>query len=263
MKRILPLLLLLGALALAGCARAVGPDELTVFAAASLTDAFTELATAFEAQQDGVTVALNFAGSAQLAAQLREGVAAGVFASANPEQMATVVAAGRIDDAAPTLFAINRLALIVPAGNPAAVTGLIDLARPGVTMLLAAPGVPVRQYTDQLLAGLPPDVQAALYANVVSEESNVRQVAAKIALGEADAGLVYATDITPDIAARVEAIPLPDAQNVTAAYPIAALRDAPNPEAARAFIDFALSPDGQAILARWGFGPPPAAGAQP
>lgn len=250
-------------LALTGCGgetaiRAPAPRELTVFAAASLTDAFSELATAFEEQNEGVSVVLNFAGSSQLAAQLREGVVADVFASANPTQMQAVVDAGLVSSDVPRWFVSNRLTVVVPADNPAGIAALEDLAQPGVGLVLAVEGVPVRQYTDEIVAALPPDQQQALYANLVSEESNVRLVAAKIALGEADAGIVYTSDITPDLAAQVRQLPIPDEQNVVAVYPIAPLNDAPHPELAQAFVDLALSPEGQAILAQWGFGPPPA-----
>ncbi|MCA9979210.1 MAG: molybdate ABC transporter substrate-binding protein [Anaerolineales bacterium] len=229
--------------------------EITVFAAASLTDAFTELAEAYEAQNPGVTVRLNFGGSSQLAAQLREGVPADVFASANAAQMTAVVEAGRVEAGNTAVFATNRLTVIVPADNPANITRLEDLAQPGVALILAVEGVPVRQYTDDIVAALPSDFQTNFYANLVSAEDNVRQVAAKIALGEADAGIVYTSDVTPDIVDRVQQIAIPDAQNVIATYPLAPLADAPSPAQARSFIDFVRSAEGQAILARWGFGP--------
>ena len=232
------------------------PKEITVFAAASLTDAFTELAEAFEAQNADVDVRLNFAGSSQLAAQLSEGTTADIFASANPAQMQAVVAAGRIAAGSELLFVSNRLTIIVPADNPANITALEDLAQPGVQMILAVEGVPVRQYTDTIVVALPADFQTAFYGNLVSEEDNVRQVVAKIALGEADAGIVYTSDVTPDIATQVQQIPIPEAQNVIAAYPIAPLVDAPSPILAQRFIMFVLGAEGQAILARWGFAPP-------
>ncbi len=240
-----------------GSNRPAASEELTVFAAASLTDAFNELADAFEAQHDGVQVVLNFAGSSQLAAQLNEGAAADIFASANAAQMQAVVDAGRITAGSQKLFVSNRLTVIVPADNPAGITALEDLAQLGVQLILAVDGVPVRQYTDEIVATFPTEFQAAFYANLVSEEDNVRQVAAKVALGEADAGIVYTSDVTPDIASQVQQIAIPDAQNVVATYPIAPLADAPAPTLAQSFIDFVLSEDGQAILARWGFGPPP------
>ncbi len=234
-----------------------GAPSLTIFAAASLTDAFTELAQAFEERHPGVQVRINFGGSSQLAAQLREGAVADVFASANPVQMTAVVAAGRIAPGAEQPFASNRLTLIVPADNPAAIMALPDLAKPGVALLLAVPGVPVRAYTDEIMSTLDDEVQRQIYANVVSEEDNVRQVAAKVALGEADAGIVYTSDVTLDIATLVREIPLPAGQNVIANYPIAPLEDAPHPELARAFVAFVGGEAGQAVLARWGFGPPP------
>jgi molybdate transport system substrate-binding protein len=231
--------------------------EITVFAAASLTDAFTELAAAYEAQNPGVAVLLNFGSSSQLAAQLREGVPADVFASANPAQMEAVIAAERVQPANTAVFATNRLTVIVPTDNPANITNLADLAQPGVQLILAGEGVPVREYTDEIIATLPADFQTRFYSNLVSDEDNVRRVVAKIALGEADAGVVYTSDITPDIAQRVQQIPFPQAENVRASYPIAQLVDARNPARAQTFVEFVLSAEGQAILARWGFEPPP------
>ncbi|MCB8979959.1 MAG: molybdate ABC transporter substrate-binding protein [Ardenticatenaceae bacterium] len=237
--------------------RAAAPQKITIFAAASLTDAFNELAEAFEAQNEGVQVVLNFAGSSQLAAQLSEGATADLFAPANKMQMQAVVDAGRIVAGSERLFVSNRLTVIVPADNPAGITALEDLVQPGVQLILAVDGVPVRQYTDEIVATFPAEFQAAFYANLVSEEDNVRQVAAKIALGEADAGIVYTSDVTPDLTNQVQQIAIPEAQNVVATYPIAPLTDAPAPALAQSFIDFVLSNEGQAILAHWGFGPPP------
>jgi len=253
------LILIMPALLLAGCGggEAAGPQELTVFAAASLTDAFHELANTFEAENEGVEVLINFAGSSQLAAQLREGVDADVFASANPKQMQVAMDAGRVAAGGSRLFVSNRLTVVVPADNPAEIGALEDLAQPGVQLILAVPEVPVRAYTDDIVAAMDPNFQAGFYANLVSEEDNVRQVAAKVALGEADAGIVYTSDVTPDIAGQMQLVPIPDAQNVIASYPIAPITDAQQPELANRFIDFVLSNAGQAILARWGFGPPP------
>ena len=259
MKAKLSFLLFWVVLLLTGCGArqsAAAPQDLTVFAASSLTDAFTELAGAFEAANPGVQVVLNFASSSQLAAQLREGVAADVYASANPTQMQDVINAGRIKAGTEVPFVSNRLTTVVPADNPAGITALEDLTRPGVKLILAVDGVPVREYTDEIVAAMAADFQAAFYSNLVSEEDNVRQVSAKIALGEADAGIVYTTDVTPDIANQVQQIAIPDAQNVIATYPIAPIADAPQPALAQHFIDFILSQEGQSILARWGFGPP-------
>ena len=233
------------------------PVTLTVFAASSLTNAFSELAEAFEAQNEGVDVAVNFAGSSQLAAQLLAGAAADIFASANAVQMQQVVDSGRITAGSETLFLSNRLTVIVPATNPAGIGALQDLAQPDVLLILAVEGVPVRQYTDDIVAGMPAEFRERFYANLVSEEDNVRQVAAKVVLGEADAGIVYESDVTPDIVDQVRRIPIPDQQNVRAAYPIAPLADAAELEMAQRFIRFVLSADGQRILSTWGFGPPP------
>ncbi|HJS29552.1 MAG TPA: molybdate ABC transporter substrate-binding protein [Anaerolineales bacterium] len=238
-------------------AAAVEPRDLTVFAAASLTDAFNEIAEEFEAQNPGAQIVYNFAGSSQLAAQLNEGAVADVFASANAAQMDAAAAADRIAAGSAVPFVSNRLAIIFPADNPAGITAFEDLAQPGVKLILAVPGVPVRDYTDEIVAAMPADFQEQFYNNLVSEEDNVRQVSAKIALGEADAGIVYTSDVTPDIAGQVQKIDIPDGQNVIATYPIAPVSDSPHPDLAQAFINFILSEAGQEILSRWGFGPPP------
>jgi molybdate transport system substrate-binding protein len=236
------------------------PAELLVFAASSLTDAVSEIASAFEAQNPQVTVIPNFAASSILATQLLEGAAADVFASANEIQMQKIVDAGRIQGR-PRVFATNRLVIIVPADNPARIASPEDLARPGVKLLLAVSGVPIREYADRMFQALAADpaygatYAGAVYANLVSEEENVRQVAAKVALGEADAGVVYTSDVTPDLAGRVMQIPVPDPYNVLATYPIALVSGTPQPALAQSFVDFVLGEEGQAILARWGLGP--------
>lgn len=233
--------------------------ELLVFAAASLTDAFDEIARDFEAQNPGVTVVTNYGGSSGLATQLLEGGAADLFASANNAQMQRVIEAGAVVDE-PQIFATNRLVVIVPGDNPGGVETLADLANPGLKLILAMVGVPVREYTDQMIAALAADPSStagyaeAVYANLISEEENVRQVVAKVALGEADAGVVYTSDVTPDVAPNLGQIEVPDAYNVIAVYPIARLADAPHPEVAAAFLDFVVGAEGQAILNRWGFG---------
>lgn len=235
-------------------------QTLTVFAAASLTNAFEQIAAAFEVEHPGVEVAFNFGGSSDLAAQIVEGAPADVFASANTKQMQAAQDAERISGEA-QIFVQNRLVVIAPSDNPAEVTALRDLAKPGLKLVLAAPDVPVRDYTDAMLDKLAEDpaygedYRAAVLANLVSEEPNVRQVAAKIALGEADAGVVYISDVTRDIADQVLTIPVPDEVNMIAAYPIAITKDAADPELAQAFVDFVLSDAGQVLLARWNFVP--------
>ncbi len=231
--------------------------EIVIFAASSLTNAFDEIALQFEASHPGVDVLISYASSSDLATQLGQGAAADVFASANDKQMQVAADAGRISGE-PVTFVTNRLTIVVPADNPAEIQSYLDLARPGVTLVLAAPGLPIRDYSDQSIALMgDADFQAAVYANLVSEEPNVRQVATKISLGEADAGIVYTSDVTPDIADLVLQIPIPDAQNVLATYPIAVVQGAPAGGLAQQFVDFVLSPAGQAILQKWGFGPKP------
>lgn len=233
-------------------------QTLTVFAASSLTDAFEEIATAFEAENAGVDVLFNFGSSSTLATQLAEGAPADVFASANNTQMNVARDAERIAGR-PRTFVKNRLVLIVPVDNPDGITTLRDLANEGVQLVIAAPDVPVRTYTDTMLQRLAADpaygeeYSAAVMANVVSEEENVRQVSAKVALGEADAGIVYVSDVTPDISDQVIAIPIPDYLNTIATYPIAVTNDAANPELAQSFVDYVLSDAGQDILVNWNF----------
>ena len=241
---------------MAGCQTAAPAESqaITVFAAASLTDAFTELGQAFEAANPSVTVTFNFGGSSQLAAQLAEGVPADVFASANARQMEAAVASGRVEASAVQPFTTNQLVLIAPADNPAGLTQLEGLAKPNILLVTAVPGVPVRDYTDEIAAAVGADFAAALAANIVSEEENVRQIVAKVALGEADAGIVYTSDVTPDVRPNLTLIPIPAAQNIVAEYPIAPLADSANPTLAAQFVAFVQSTAGQAILVKWGFG---------
>lgn len=265
--RPLDMLLIVLLALLAGCRPAGGnatpaapeaeaePVTLTVFAAASLTDAFNEIGAAFSAANPGVTVAFNFAGSNQLAAQIGEGAPADVFASANRKQMDAAVDTGRIAADAPRVFVTNRLVIVTPAGGVAA---LADLAAPGTLVVLAAAEVPAGQYALEFLdkAATDPTLgagfKAAALGNVVSYEQNVRAVLNKVALGEADAGIVYASDAAG--AEGVTIIDIPDALNVLAQYPIAPLRDGPNASLAAAFVAYVLGPEGQATLARYGFG---------
>jgi molybdate transport system substrate-binding protein len=254
--RILMLLALL--LAFSTGLKAQSQQTLLVFAASSLTDAFEEIATEFQAQAPNVEILFNFASSADLATQLAEGAPADVFASANNSQMNNARDAGRIAGS-PRTFVKNRLVLIVPADNPANITSLQDLDNEGVQVILAAEGVPVRDYTNTMLERLASDpaygetYRTGVLANLVSEEENVRQVAAKIALGEADAGIVYVSDVTPDISDSLIAIGIPDTLNTIATYPIAITNDSAQAELAQAFVDFVLSDAGQDILVSWNF----------
>lgn len=232
------------------------PTELRVFAAASLGDAFGAIARDFEAAHAGVRVRLVLAGSPQLVAQLARGAAGDVLATADTRNMddarAQQLLAGQ-----PVAFACNRLALIVPGTNPGRLRTWRDLAKPGLKLVIAADAVPVGHYARELFANLGAaggdGWTKRVLANVVSEEENVRAVLAKVQLGEADAGVVYRTDVSPALARYVRALALPDAASPTATYPIAALARASHPELARAFVDAVLAPAGQAALAKRGF----------
>ncbi len=264
MKRLLYVLLLL-VLVMTGCsptasaAPASKPRTLNVFAAASLTDAFTEIGKNFEAAHPGVKVTFNFAGSQALRTQIEEGAPADVFASANKTEMDNLITSKFITQAAPQVFLNNKLVVILPANNPAGLTKLEDLAKPGIKIVLAAEEVPVgkyaRQALDQMNGQLGSDFKDKVLANVVSNEDNVKQVVAKVELGEADAGMVYTSDAiaAPDL----KTIEIPAELNVIARYPIAPLAKSANADLAKAFIDYVLSADGQAVLQKWGFAPVP------
>lgn len=254
MKRLVLLILLLTC----SMVHAQNDGVLVVFAAASLTDAYEAMGDAFMEANPGVEVLFNFGGSSTLAAQLAQGAPADVFASANQAQMSVAFEGGRIAQPIRT-FAKNRLVLILPEDNPANIQSLHNLATPGVNLILAVPEVPVRAYTDIMLARMADDpaygedFRNAVLSNIVSEEPNVRQVSAKIALGEADAGVVYLSDVTPDIANDVLILPIPDVFNTIATYPIAVTADSLYPELANRFVEFVLSDVGQDILVEWGF----------
>lgn len=234
--------------------------RLTVFAASSLTNAFTEIAAAFKVGHPDTEIQLNFGASTQLATQISQGAPADLFASASVKSIQPVIDA-KLIDGQPPIFATNQLIIITPADNPARVAALNDLARPGLRLVTAVAGVPIRDYTNQMLDKLAKDAaygeayRQAFNTNLVSEEDNVRAVVAKVALGEADGAIVYISDVTPDIAARIHQVAIPAGFNVSASYPIGKLAASKQPELAQAFIDFLLSPDGQAILKKWGFGP--------
>jgi len=244
-------------------ARALTPSQdgvLTVFAAASLTEAFGEAGTAFERRHSGIRVRLSFGGSQQLAAQLRLGAEADLFASADDRAMAVVRRAGLLADA-PAVFARNRLVVITPASNPGRVERLADLARPGVKLVLAADAVPAGRYAREVLdrlsraPGFDPDFRRRVLRNLVSEEENVRAVVGKVRLGEADAGIVYRSDLSAAPPGEIRVLEIPDRYNVVAAYPIARLRGSPRGALAAAFVRFLLSGEGQAVLERHGFLP--------
>ncbi len=251
---------LLAAIAVAGQTTVSGQtgSALTVFAAASLTDSFTEVGAAFDAKTGGKTT-FQFAGSQALRTQLENGARADVYASANAAQFDPLVKSGLVVGGG--VFTKNRLIVIVPKKGAGNVKTLSDLAKPGVKLVIADKTVPVGGYARQVFAALEKsgkygtDFNTRVLKNVVSEETNVRQVALKVQLGEADAGVVYTTDVTPSLAPQVIQIAIPTRYNVIASYPIGTLKASSNLETAKAFVDFVRSEAGQAILAKWGFLP--------
>lgn len=234
-----------------------GEIELTVFAAASLREAFGAVKEAYEAAVPGVTLTFSFDASSALRAQIEQGAPVDVFASADTRNPQALFDAG-LTSTEPQPFAGNRLAVVVPAANPAAINSPADLARPGVRVVNAGPEVPITSYAAEMLSnlaglpGYPPSFVAAVAANVVSREDNVRAVLAKVQLGEGDAGIVYATDATA-AGDTVRVIPIPGAANVVVTYAAAIPKDAPNPQAAAAFLAWLGGPDGLAVLDRFGF----------
>ena len=234
---------------------APGQRDVTVFAAASLRETFTELGHSFEASHPEAHVVLNFAGSQTLRAQIEHGAAADVFASADERHMAALAEQKRV--LAPRVFANNELVIVVANARAELVKDLASLPR-AERIVLGAPEVPVGAYTQAMLekaqAGLGADFAARVEAHVVSREPDVRQVLAKVSLGEADAGVVYRTDALA-AAGKVSVVTLPLAWNVVAKYPVAEGANAPAPELAKAFIELVTSPEGARILKSKGFTP--------
>ena len=266
MRARMPLLLpVVAALAVTACggsaddagtspAGSASPDALsgtlTVFAAASLTDVFTELGDQLREENPELEVQFNFAGSSALATQLTQGAPADVFASANQTQM-TVVTDADLHAGDPTVFTENVLEIAVPADNPGDVTGLADFANPDLTLAVCAPDVPCGAAAAQVFEA------AGVTAAPDTEEEDVRAALTKVQLGEVDAALVYASDVR-SAGSDVEGIEFPEAEDAINEYPICALAEAPNPDAAQAFLDLMLSDDGQEALEVAGFRAPSA-----
>jgi molybdate transport system substrate-binding protein len=246
--------LAVAALALAACggddsggsSGGQSPAEIKVFAAASLTAAFTELGQQYRSANGGTKVTFNFAGSQALATQIQQGAPADVFASADIPNM------DKVKDlvGTPRNFASNLLQIVVEKGNPKGVKTLDDLANPDLKVVLAAPDVPAGRYAKQVLD------QAGVGVRPVSQEDNVKAVVTKVSLGEADAGIVYVTDVTAG-GDKVQGVDIPREQNVVATYPIATVKAGKAQDKAQPFMDLVLSDQGQQVLSRYGFLPPP------
>ena len=263
-RRALPLLAAAGliALVLSGCASAApaardtSPSaseaalegDITVFAAASLQATFTELAESFESENPGTEVALNFAGSSDLVTQLEAGAPADVFASADSTNMTKLTAAG-LTEGDPVDFATNILEIAVPPDNPAGITDFADLAGPDVKLVVCAPQVPCGSATAAVAAA------AGVTLAPVSEESSVTDVLGKVTSGNADAGLVYVTDVTA-AGDAVEGVEFDESAEVVNTYPIVLLKDSASADVAAAFVDYVTSRAGADVLQSAGFGAP-------
>lgn len=256
LRRFLPILILPAAafLLAAGPSSPNDPKPLTVFAASSLTEAFGEIAAAFEVSHPGVDVELNFAGSQILRMQIEEGAPADVFASADFAQMEPLAKAG--DVGTPAEFAKNRL-VVVASRKSELVKALEDLSKPHLRIVVAGRTVPIGEYTAQVIAKINnakiagKHFAARFASNVVSRETNVRAVLSKVMLGEADAGIVYFTDVGD--AEDILVIEIPEEVNAVAEYPIATVRASKFPELAQEFVDAVLSSAGGTTLAKHGF----------
>lgn len=229
---------------------------LNVFAAASLTESFTEIGKSFQAAHSGVTVNYNFGGSQLLEQQMASGAPSDVFASADTANMTKAANANLVSN--PQIFVKNKLVVIVPA-NSSRVASLKDLANKGIKIDIEAPAVPAGKYSLQVLSKMAqsPDYgksyETAVKANFVSQEDNVKAVVTKVQLGEADAGFVYLTDVTAKVAPKVKEITIPDNFNVVAQYPIAVTKNSKDATDAEAFVQYVLSSDGQAVLQKYKF----------
>ncbi len=230
---------------------------MTVYGASSLTDAFEELKTIFEEEHPGTAVRLNFAGSSTLLTQLQQGAPADVFASADEAKMDTAVEAGLVQD--PQDFAKNRLVIIVPTNNPAGIESYRDLAGSDLSLVLAQEGVPVAEYAKESLEKADAEYGSGfserVQSNVTSREADVRVAANRVSVGEADATIVYASDVTVGIQDRVKTIEIPEELNVVASYPVAVMKAAQSPELAQEWVNLVLSDEGQQVIEEWGFEP--------
>ncbi len=218
---------------------------LTVFAAASLTSTFTELGERFEAENEGVSVEFNFAGSSDLVAQIQNGSPADVFASADEKNMEKATGDDLVEGE-PTLFAANTLQIVTAPGNPKGIEGFEDLAAEDVTLVICAPEVPCGAATKEV------EESSGVTLSPSSEESAVTDVLAKVTSGEADAGLVYVTDAV-GAGDAVESISFPEAAEAVNDYPIAVLSGSEHGDVAQRFVDFVLGPTGQEVLGEAGF----------
>ena len=234
--------------------------ELTVFTAASLTGAFTEIGQMYKNETNIIAV-YNFDGSQVLRTQIENGAYADIFVSANTKQMNLMKNEGLMNNSSITVFTRNKPVIIVPKDNPAKIQNISDLAKPGIKIVIGTKDVPIGDYTRKILAKLAndsaygPGFRKLVMANVVSNETNVNYVTSKVALGEADAGVAYVSDITKDLSSKITKIEIPDKYNVIATYPMGILKQSKYPAQAQEFINLVKSDKGNAVLEKYGFEP--------
>jgi len=256
--RMLPIMLVL----LAGFCPAIAEEEreLTVFCGAGLTGAMSDIGRVYE-NATNISLQFNFDGVPALRSQIEQGAYADVLVSANIKHMNALMKEGYIDNDTVEVFARNKVAIIVPNDNPANITGLEDLAVPGVKILMGTKDLPAGDYALQVLDRIASDPEfgqeykQAVLDNVVSQETTVNRIVSKIALGEADAGFAFISDVSPEMVGKVTRIFIPDKYNVEGDFPVGVLLQSEYPEEAQAFIDVILSNEGQAILDKYGFIP--------
>lgn len=261
-RAMLAVLVLLAVAGVAGCGGGSGggrqeedASTLTVLAASSLTDAFGELETTFEEQNQGVDISMSFASSSDLLAQIQQGAPADVFASADEAKMETALEEGLVEE--PRIFARNLPMVIVPTENPAGIQEFQNLGEVDAQLVLAEDKVPIAEYTKEVLANANSEYgdgfDQSVLDKIASREANVRASANRVALGEADATFVYASDVTEDVRERVRVVEIPENLNVLAIYPIAPIEGSPNSELAEEWIVFVLGDEGQSVLERYNF----------
>ncbi len=254
------LIVAFAALVLSASAGFAQDPELTVFTAASLTGAFGEIGQIYE-NETGINVIFNFDGSQALRTQIENGAYADVFASANNKQMNALKGLGLINNSTVSIFTNNKLSLIVPKDNPAEISNLSDLTKPGVKIVIGTKEVPVGDYAMQIINKLGndsaygPGYKEKVLANIISQETNVNYVVTKIALGEADVGIAYVSDVTEDLSSKVDKVDIPDEYNIIAEYPMGILNESKYPAEAEEFIDLVKSEEGRAVLEKYGFAP--------
>jgi molybdate transport system substrate-binding protein len=259
-------LVMIAALLFAGCTDSglVGetpPTTLTVFCAASLTGAFTDIAQAYEDKNPDVKIDLVFDGTQALRTQIEQGASPDIFVSANTKHMDALKAAGFMENQTVFFFLENGMAVIIPAENSAGITRLSDLAKPGVKLVIGTKDVPFGSYTRQVLDKMAADprygqeYKDAVMANVISEETAVSSVVPKLMLGEADAAFVYKSDVQPGDRDKVIQIEIPEEYNVVARYPLGILAESDQVGASEEFIGHVTGPEGNAILVKYGFDP--------